>query len=276
MEVTYYFNSYDVGEIWTNNPQKMVDNITSNYASTDTDADVQLLNANTCVGTNLGSISKVELRAYGINDWVQNKVNFRPVFNGVADGDIHVSTIHTSNNWSNRMDITSDTNAPGSWSWSDIQNLDMDVISYNYAGGVAVSKVEIIVTYSNAILSLSVPTLTGFTYVEGSGPSTEQSYDISGTALDLTDVIITPPTNYEISLTSGSGFISTPITLSAYDGTLTTIYVRLATGLSIGTYNSEVITNAGGGASTVNVTCSGEVTAPPVVGGILTTNSKYW
>ena len=58
----------------------------------------------------------------------------------------------------------------------------------------------------------------------------EQSFVLSGTILDGTDVTITPSTNYEISLTSGSGFQSTPITITAFDGTATPVYVRLIAG----------------------------------------------
>ena len=53
-------------------------------------------------------------------------------------------------------------------------------------------------------------------------------------------------------------------TLSAYDGTNTNIYVRLKADRSVGNYNNEIISNAGGGATTVNVTCNGSVTGVPL------------
>jgi len=112
-------------------------------------------------------------------------------------------------------------------------------------------------------LSVIPTSLTGFTYVASAGPSAQQSYTVSGTNLNGSNVTITPSTNYEISQTSGTGFVSTPIVLTAFSGTSTTIYVRLKSGLAVGTYNSEIITNAGGGATTVNVTCSGNVTSAP-------------
>jgi len=108
--------------------------------------------------------------------------------------------------------------------------------------------------------TLSTSSLSGFTYEEGSGPSSEQSFDLSGSAMDGSDVTITPPANYEISLTSGSGFQNTAITLSSYDGSTTPVYVRLKAGLAVGMYNGEAINVAGGGASTVSVSCDGEVT----------------
>lgn len=110
-------------------------------------------------------------------------------------------------------------------------------------------------------ITLSGSILTGFNYVEGSGPSTEQSFDIEGS--DLTnDISITPPTNYEISITTGGSFVATnPITLTQSGGTVssTTIYVRLKTGLSEGTYNSENITATSTGAANKTVTCNGTV-----------------
>lgn len=114
---------------------------------------------------------------------------------------------------------------------------------------------------------LTNPTnLNGFTYIEGNGPSSYQSYSISGTYLTgyPGDITISAPTNYEISLSSGSGYTnSLDVPYSSTILANTTIFVRLKTGLSIGTYNSEIITNAGGGASTVNITCNGNVTDVP-------------
>jgi len=126
----------------------MVDNNTGNYAKSLTDNKVELLTGNTCVGTNLGSISAVEIRAYGIVDNPLSKVSFRPVFGGSSDGDDHQSTIYSSNDWSHRMNITLDTNAPAPWSWTDVQNLDCDVIYNQHGASGSVSKVEIRTTYN--------------------------------------------------------------------------------------------------------------------------------
>lgn len=112
---------------------------------------------------------------------------------------------------------------------------------------------------------LVVPTsLTGFTYVVGSGPSTSQSYQLSG--INLTGfpstITVSGGTNYEVSLNNvafgGTVNVSyTTATLAA-----TTIWVRLKAGLAVGTYNGQLIPNAGGGATTVNVSCNGIVTGP--------------
>ena len=70
------------------------------------------------------------------------------------------------------------------------------------------------------------------------GPSGEQNFKLSAAAL-TNSVSITPPANYEISLTSGSGFQDSPISLTpTVDAIMpTTIYVRLKSGLIAGDYN---------------------------------------
>jgi endonuclease I len=109
-------------------------------------------------------------------------------------------------------------------------------------------------------LVVSPSSLSGFIYAQGSGPSAVQSFTVSGTDLDGSDVTLTAPANYEISTTNFSA--TSPITLNSFDGTATTIYVRLKSGLSEGTYNGENITISGGGdANGATVTCNGEVTA---------------
>ncbi len=118
-------------------------------------------------------------------------------------------------------------------------------------------------TPSTPSLSVSPSSLSGFTYVSGNGPSAEQTFELTGTNLDGTDVTVSAPTsgNYEISKTSGSNFTTGTLTYSSYNGSSETIYVRLKAGLPLGTYNSDTIIISGGGASDVTVTLNGEVTA---------------
>lgn len=109
------------------------------------------------------------------------------------------------------------------------------------------------------ILFVSPSSLTGFTYVEGSGPSTEQSFALAGQ--DLTaNTIISAPTNYEISKTSGGPF-SSSITETATTYSYS-VYVRLKSGLTAGTYNGEIINITSTGATSQTVTLDGNVTAP--------------
>ena len=115
---------------------------------------------------------------------------------------------------------------------------------------------------STPSITVSTNTLSGFTYVVGSGPSAVQSFTVEGA--DLTaDITVTAPTNYEISTSNSPFSASSPITLTQTGGTVstTTIYVRLASGLSVGAYNSQDIVCASTGATSENVACSGDVTS---------------
>jgi Family of unknown function (DUF5689) len=131
----------------------------------------------------------------------------------------------------------------------------------------------------NATL-IPVPTLTAtpttipaFNYVFGNGPSTSNSYNLSGSNLSPTadTVKIFAPTNFEISKTAGSGFKdSLNILYSSGSFNLTPIYARLKAGLPISNAYGDTIRHSGGG---VNITAgpkirvSGSVTSvpPPVI-----------
>ena len=91
-------------------------------------------------------------------------------------------------------------------------------------------------------------------YFEGSGPSAEDSFLVSG--INLTqDITVTAPTNFEVSLTSSSGF-GTSVVLTQTAGTVnpTTVYIRLSAGLSANSYNGDVmLTSTGATDEMVNV-----------------------
>lgn len=112
-------------------------------------------------------------------------------------------------------------------------------------------------------ITVSTATLTGFTYIEGNGPSAEQSFDLTGDNLTA-NISIAAPTNYEISTATGGSFVATnPITLTEVAGSISaTIYTRLKAGLTEADYNDEVITATSTDATDKTVTCSGSVTNP--------------
>jgi len=147
-EITYYFNAY--ANAWDNNPGYMVDNILTNYASTNSDGQYQLLNNNTCSGTNFGTITKVEIRAYGYGD-VNDRVDMQPKFGGLS-GDIHQTTPGTVADWGIYVDITTDNNAPSPWTWNDVEALFVRIFKENVSKGnmMYCAKVEIRVTYTEA------------------------------------------------------------------------------------------------------------------------------
>lgn len=114
-------------------------------------------------------------------------------------------------------------------------------------------------------LSYNSPSgLTTLDYVEGSGPSTPGSVTIALANGDGSAVNVTAPSDFEVSLSSGSGYTSgslTNIFSNATSGS-TTIYIRSTSGLSIGTYSGNITAN-GGGASATDQAVSGEITAAP-------------
>jgi len=148
---TYYFNDYDEEEAWAMNPQKMADgSIAENqYAMDNIVGKVELLNANNCSGTDLGDITKVEIRAYAEYEGLDGDIYLRPVFGGSEDGDNYTLNIGDGPAWSSWQDVTSDYS--GSWdSWAKIVKLDCDVEveSLGMFAQVRCYKVEIQVTYT--------------------------------------------------------------------------------------------------------------------------------
>jgi hypothetical protein len=161
-EITYYFNSYSIGETWATNPSYMVDDSISTYASTTVNGDVELCNGNNCSGLNLGNITKVELRVYGYYTGTQRDIILRPVFSGTTDGLNYYYSTESSPAWSRWFDITTDPYKPLAWSWTDIKNLDCDAEAKSNIGFFTLycSKVEIRVTYipnSNPVVGNPYP-----------------------------------------------------------------------------------------------------------------------
>ncbi|MCB9893596.1 MAG: hypothetical protein H6839_04030 [Planctomycetes bacterium] len=106
--------------------------------------------------------------------------------------------------------------------------------------------------------------LTAFTTTGVGVASAQQSYTVAGSNLTA-DITITPPTDFQISQTSGSGFATTPIVLTQTGGTVgtTTIFVRYnptTTGP-----HSQVIAHTSTGATTQNVNVSGSIAGPAAV-----------
>ena len=96
---------------WDTSPTKMIDGTNTSYAETASGHDEEELTGNEGDGTDLGSISRVELRAYGYGDG-GDKVYLKPVFGGADDGDDHTVLVQGAPDWSAWQDITSDPNNP--------------------------------------------------------------------------------------------------------------------------------------------------------------------
>ncbi len=129
-------------------------------------------------------------------------------------------------------------------------------------GGAALSTLVPFGTYSTT--ASTTPTInvsgavSGLDYFEGNGPSNEDTFTVSGINLTA-DINVAAPTNFEISLTTGSGFgSSVTVTQSGGTATTTTVYARLISGLSANTYNGDV-TASSTGATSQTVALSGTV-----------------
>ena len=123
-----------------------------------------------------------------------------------------------------------------------------------------------VLSFSPVVVT-SVSALTDLNYHLGEGPSAEQSFTVSGNYL-TNDVLISVPTNYEISLTSGSAFTSQLTLVPALgDVPATTIYVRLKAGLAVNSYTGSVSVTSTG-ATSANITLSGTVDNTTGVGEI--------
>ena len=138
--------------------------------------------------------------------------------------------------------------------------LDMITILNGYNSDELNILVEGAVTPPAPTTTVSETALSGFTYVLDNGPSSEQSFTVEGSYL-TSDITVTAPTNYQVSLSSGSGFQNS-VTLTQTDGTVaeTTVYVQLNAGLGVNNYNGDITISATGVANktialTGSVTC---------------------
>lgn len=129
-------------------------------------------------------------------------------------------------------------------------------------GGVSFALRNVTLLSNIAVTSSA---LSVFTYIINEGPSSEQSFTVSGYAL-TSDISIVPPADYEVSTTSGSSFLATnPIVLKQVEGIVnnTIIYSRLKEGLAINTYNENI--SIATGAYTRMISCTGNVTPMPTL-----------
>ena len=137
-ETVYYANagSEPNGNVWSNDSNAW-NGSTGNYATYDIpggsgdDETNHLLASAWASLPSSGSISKVEVAIYSdIESSSYNRVLFRTVFSGSTEGDAYISNSSTSAGWYYN-DITNDSEAPGTWTWSDIENLDLKVYGRN-------------------------------------------------------------------------------------------------------------------------------------------------
>ena len=132
----------------------------------------------------------------------------------------------------------------------------------NRAGGNGANG-QVIISYVLPVITIN-PANLGFGYVASGSSSINQSYVLSGTGLNPAsgNITVTAPANFQVSLSSGSGFGSS-VTVPYSGSTLgnTTIYARFLP-TSPNTDYSGNIANSGGGATTQNVAVTGTSIRP--------------
>lgn len=145
-------------------------------------------------------------------------------------------------------------------------NIYSDKINISSVGAAAKQvNVSGTVTSKPTIFS-SVTSLSGFTYMAGSGPSTQQMFTLNAAGL-TSAVTITAPTGFEVSLNSGTAFSgSSSLNIAQISGKVNAlnVYVRLKAGQLANTYLG-VLSLTSVGADTKSVYISGTVTPAPVV-----------
>ncbi len=213
--------------------------------------------------------------AMDFNSFTGETLNFKArTFGGSTAAEIILTvsiSIDNGTNW-----IVLGTRTPASSSMNT--QAPFDLSSYNgtqvkvkfsvggTADGIGVGIDDIAFTgipaASGPEIVASPSSLTGFTYIVGSGPSAEKSFNLSGSNL-TNDITATAPANFEVSTTTGTGFGSA-VTLTQTGGNVasTTLYVRMIAGLPVNTYGGNMVLTSTG-ATAVNIALSGNVTPMP-------------
>ena len=164
------------------------------------------------------------------------------------------------------VSITLDTRAASWTSSATIGGYTSTTYTYSpnptdirYVGFGGVGTISKTTNFSLSAVSANPPVITATgsplsalttTYGTASAPA---NFTVSG-AYMVAGILVTAPTGFEVSQSSGSGYAAT--TTVAGFGTIgnTTVYVRLAATAPIATYNSQNIVLTSSGATPVNVT----------------------
>jgi len=164
----FYFDSYAMDGLrdgWEDNPENMVDGFLILPAITYIDDTIQWLNENTATVQVDKTIIKVEFRAYSTTGSLSGLAGpllqyLRPVY-VAGQGDTQSWQPNTTPvgtavaGWSDWYNITTDTNAPVTWTWADVVAMDMDTWGVRTPSGdpqlLACFRVEVRVTWNESV-----------------------------------------------------------------------------------------------------------------------------
>lgn len=179
-----------------------------------------------------------------------------------------IATVNVPDNTSERTGDITGLNIPV----NNGETIEFRFYGYNAEGGAGTWRInngtlELKGVFTNLPTITATPNvLTGFTYIEGNGPSAEQSFILEGTNLTA-GITIGPTTNFEYSFTSGFLFTNGAITIPQFGGSVgpLTIFVRQVAGLlEVNSPFAENIDLVSTGATTVSVAVDGTVTVPTI------------
>ena len=137
------------------------------------------------------------------------------------------------------------------------------------------SQLVSLIPSATPLITVTPTSLTGFTYGVGSGPSDAQTFSVEGSNLTADISLSLGESNYEMSLSEGSGYTNS-LTLTQTAGAVaaTTIYVRLKSGLAVNASYEGTVTLTSTGATGKAVSLAGSVTQPNFTWD-LSTNSYF-
>lgn len=142
-----------------------------------------------------------------------------------------------------------------------------DIVNITLRGSKASMIFYITVNYTTTPVGPAVnatpKSLSGFSYIQGHGPSTQDKHiAVSGTNLSA-NLVVTASSNYEVCKTQ-EGTYESSVEFVPESNTVaeSTVYVRLKANLGGGSYNSadDKLTVSSTGATSVNVSLDGSVT----------------
>lgn len=161
---TYQFNGLSgTTGTWSTTANNIVDGDDGTYGRTNVDGTTAILDGNQNDGTDLGTITKVEVHTSWASNGTKAVPSLTVVFGGTStSSDTHtVTTFSSAQTDSDWFDITNDDSAPGTWTWSDVQNLNMLISVARTNNRIDIYYVDIRVTY--------ISTTPNEVYVSASG-----------------------------------------------------------------------------------------------------------
>jgi len=119
-------------------------------------------------------------------------------------------------------------------------------------------------------LDVQTGDISGLNYDLGEGPSQEESFVVEGQFL-IDDINISVSENFEVSLSTGTGFTTSVDILQTGGNASATVYVRLASGLTEGPYSGSLeVSSANATSETIALSGNvlGELTSDMVITGV--------